>query len=286
MTLTASQARNSSADKAGDLTMSDTEFQRVADRVFDMAGIVLESHKRQMIVSRLSRRLRARGIDDLTTYLDRLDNGKDQAELQEFLNTLTTNLTSFFRESHHFTHFEHNVLTPFKTQQRDKLRVWSAGCSSGEEPYSIALSALETLGRIPRDFKILATDLDTKMIDRGRAATYPAERVAGIDTRYGRHLKRQPEGETIKLPQAAQDAVSFRQLNLLQPWPMSGPFDVIFCRNVMIYFNAQTKAQLVDRFAQLLVPGGFLYLGHSESILGEHALLSNKGETTYQRVAR
>lgn len=282
MSLTAPQQ----VSAPGEITMSDTEFQRVAQRVSDMAGIVLEPHKRQMIVSRLSRRLRARSLDDIGTYLDYLDKGADRQELQEFLNTLTTNLTSFFREAHHFRHLERHVFGVLREKKASKMRIWSAGCSSGEEPYSIALTALETFGGIPSDFKILATDLDTNMLDRGRAGTYPIERVADTDKRFSRHFRQQPGGETVKLPAATMNAISFRQLNLLESWPMHGPFDAIFCRNVMIYFNAETKARLIDRFAEILVPGGFLYLGHSESILGEHPRLTNCGETTYQRKPR
>ncbi|MEM9229131.1 MAG: protein-glutamate O-methyltransferase CheR [Pseudomonadota bacterium] len=270
---------------SGPPEMSAHEFERVASRVLSMAGIVLEPHKRQMIISRLSRRLRERNFATVSEYLDFLDKGTDTTELQEFVNTLTTNLTSFFREAHHFGHFERNVLSAFSASGQSKLRVWSAGCSSGEEPYSIALSALEALGSLPADLRILATDLDTKMLNRGKAASYAPDRIRDVEARYRRHMLEDPGTDTVNMPRAAVKAITFRQLNLLEPWPMSGLFDVIFCRNVMIYFSAKTKSKLVDQFAQFLAPGGYLYLGHSESLLGAHPCLKSCGETIYQRVA-
>lgn len=265
-------------DTAG---LSDRDYDRVARRVREMAGIVLEAHKRQMVFSRLSRRLRARGMARFSDYLDHLDAGDDAQELQEFLNTLTTNLTSLFREAHHFAHLERTLIQPLSRVATPRLRIWSAGCSSGEEPYSIALTVLDTLGRIPADVRILATDLDTNMLARGRRGQYPAERCADIPQRFARHLAR--SGEESVMPRAAVEAIAFRHLNLLGPWPMRGRFEAIFCRNVMIYFSPETKARLIDRFADLLVPGGFLYLGHSESILGQHPRLISCGETVYQR---
>lgn len=274
------------ADAAGaavQFPMSDRDFVRVAERIRRMAGIVLEPHKRQMIVSRLGRRLRATGTASFAAYLDRLDEGRDMAELQEFVDALTTNLTSFFREMHHFDHFERAVAGPAQSRGATRLRVWSAGCSSGEEPYSVAVTLLEALGRIPPDFRILATDLDSRVLATARQAVYPQDKIKGIPPRFARHFGPGPEPGTTMPPPAARSAVQFRHLNLQEDWPMRGPFDAIFCRNVMIYFGPETKAALISRFADLLVPGGFLYLGHSEAILGSHPLIEPCGTTTYRR---
>ncbi|WP_112321095.1 CheR family methyltransferase [Oceanibium sediminis] len=262
--------------------MTARDFERVAARIHRMAGIVLEPHKKQMIYSRLSRRLRARGMTKFQTYLDLLDDGSDPEELQAFVNTLTTNLTSLFREAHHFGHLESHVLAELKGRANPRLRIWSAGCSSGEEPYSVALSILETLGQIPGDVMILATDLDTRILETGRAGLYRADKVANSPKRYARHLITR-DAQTVAMPPAARKAISFRRLNLLEPWPMNGLFKVIFCRNVLIYFDSATKASLVNRLAERLEPGGFLYLGHSESLLGQHPLLDSCGDTIYRR---
>ena len=263
--------------------MTDRDFTRIATRIEAMAGIVLEEHKRQMIVSRLSRRLQARNLPSFCDYLDLLDSGRDPEELQEFVNTLTTNLTAFFREAHHFQHFDTEVLGPIVRGADARLRVWSAGCSSGEEPYSIALSVMAVLKRLPEDVRILATDLDTGMLLRARRGIYPAERCAGLDARV-RRLIGEPDGDgNVHMPAEVRATITFRQLNLLEKWPMRGPFNAIFCRNVMIYFSQATKEQLIDRFAAMLTEGGFLYLGHSESILGRHPLLTACGETVYRR---
>lgn len=262
--------------------MSDRDFQRVAQRVSDMAGIVLEPHKQQMIVSRLSRRLRALGIATIGEYLDRLDAGRDLDELQEFINTLTTNLTSLFREAHHFVHLRAAVLEPYARASRGRLRIWSAGCSSGEEAYSIGLCLLDILGSIPADARILATDIDTRILERARRGHYPAEKCADVDPCYRRFLKTVPPGDEVSMPPSLVQTVAFRRLNLLEPWPMQGKFDAIFCRNVMIYFSQAAKIRLIDRFADLLVPRGYLYLGHSESLLGRHPRLESIGETVYR----
>lgn len=264
--------------------MTARDFERVATRIHRMAGIVLEPHKKQMIYSRLSRRLRARGIAHFESYLDLLDTGRDTEELQAFVNTLTTNLTSLFRESHHFAHLESHVLAPLKGRACPRLRIWSAGCSSGEEPYSIALCVQEVLGQVPSDVMILATDLDTRMLETGRTGHYRREKMDNVPKRYARHLiERDPL--TCAMPDTLRRAISFRQLNLLEPWPMRGSFEVIFCRNVLIYFDAPTKATLVNRLAEQLCEGGFLYLGHSESLLGQHPLLESCGDTIYRRRA-
>lgn len=262
--------------------MTDDQFRRIAERVFATCGIVLKDHKRQMIYTRLARRLRALGLDDFGAYLDLLEGRDGAQELQEFTNAVTTNLTSFFREAHHFDHLRSTLLEPAAAAPgRARVRIWSAGCSTGEEPYSIALSALASKAAERCDLRILATDLDTKVLSKAEAGVYPADRAADVPADVRAGLSRR--GDQVEASRAARDLIAFRRLNLLHDWPFSGPFDVIFCRNVLIYFDAATKASLVDRFAKVLAPNGVLYLGHSESLLGEHALLTSEGRTIYRR---
>lgn len=266
-----------------DFTLSERDFERVIGRIYQLAGIVIEPQKRQMIHARLSRRLRATGMANFTAYLDHATSGADPEEMQEFINAITTNLTSFFRENHHFTHFRANVVDPAIASNSGKLRIWSAGCSTGEEPYSIALTLLQAASSVPSDFKILATDLDTKVLEKASTGLYLKEKAGEALIPHKAHAKPASDGEHIEIGKAARALISFRQLNLMQAWPMKGPFDAIFCRNVLIYFDAETKANLINRYAEIIRPGGFLYLGHSESILGDHAAFSNEGQTTYKR---
>ncbi len=264
------------------LVLSDQDFQRVVDRVFATSGIVLQAHKRQMVISRLSRRLHARGFSSFSDYLDHLDAGTDSAELEAFSNALTTNLTSFFREAHHFEHFTEHVVVPVLAAGESRLRVWSAGCSTGEEPYSIALALFRLGKRLPGDFRILATDIDTNVLARGKAGLYESSRTTTVPADAKRWLRPAQAG-MVEVAADVRRMISFLPLNLLHDWPVKGPFNAIFCRNVLIYFDAQTKARIIDRFAELLPSGGFLYLGHSESILGEHKKLAGLGRTIYRR---
>lgn len=267
----------------GEFNMSDAEFQRVADKVFEIAGIVLKDHKRQMVYTRLSRRLRALGMTSFTVYMDHLESGAGSREITEFSNAVTTNLTSFFREAHHFDHLRHEVLEPLGKAGKSRIRVWSAGCSTGEEPYSIALTARAAARSMGgADFRILATDLDTNVLAKAKAGIYPEARVADVpsELRSGAMSRR---GADMEMSAQLKSMIAFRQLNLLHAWPFRGPFDVIFCRNVLIYFDAETKAGLVRRYAEALTDDGILYLGHSESLLGEHPLLSSEGRTIYRR---
>lgn len=272
-----------SATKAsGEFEMTDADFRRIADKVFRTAGIVLKDHKRQMVYTRLARRLRALGMTSFTVYMDHLESAAGADEQEEFSNAVTTNLTSFFRERHHFDHLRARLLEPAAREGRRRLRIWSAGCSTGEEPYTIAMTA-QSAGALARDFRILATDLDTNVLARAGAGVYRADRTRDIPAEMKTVALRRLSAEEVEVVPALRAAISFRQLNLLHAWPFQGPFDAIFCRNVLIYFDAETKAELVRRFAGALAAGGTLYLGHSESLLGEHPLLISEGRTIYRR---
>jgi chemotaxis protein methyltransferase CheR len=268
-----------------DFEMTDADFTRVAKMVESLAGIILKDHKRQMVYTRLSRRLRALGMQRFTDYLNHVESAAGAAELGEFANAVTTNLTSFFREGHHFSHLAEEVLGPLTKAGERRVRIWSAGCSTGEEPYTIAMTALgENAVTAGRDFKILATDLDTNVLATGKKGFYADDRLKGVSEALRRTHMKVDEGGA-EFTDKVKKLISFRQLNLLHDWPLKGPFDAIFCRNVVIYFDAETKARLINRYAELLSPNGILYLGHSESLLGEHPLLRSEGRTIYRRRA-
>jgi chemotaxis protein methyltransferase CheR len=271
---------------------TDADFRTIVGIVYERSGIVLAAHKRDMTYSRLARRLRALGLGSFRDYCALLECKNGSSEIGFLINAITTNLTKFFREPHHFDHLRDHVLRPAlisSLRQKPRIRIWSAGCSSGEEPYSIAMTALflqkEAGG--DWDFRILATDLDTSMLKKAKTGVYSRASLesapAGMRERF---FERRPgEPDNASVASAAHELISFRQLNLLGPWPMSGKFDVIFCRNVMIYFDAKTKATLIDRFHGQLADGGWLYVGHSESLLDHQTRFKLRGRTIYQKIS-
>ncbi len=270
---------------------SDGDFQTLSDLIFQRTGIVLKSHKKDMVYSRLARRLRSLGISSFSDYVLYLTGTKGDAEISALINAITTNLTRFFRESHHFDHLSKTVLPEVLVQMskgtRKRLRIWSAGCSSGEEPYSIAMvldKQIKAKGLEKADAKILATDLDTNMLRIGRKGDYKSASVSSVGDDYMDYIQKADNATgKIHISSELRNYISFKPLNLLADWPMKGPFDVIFCRNVMIYFDSETKNKLTRRFVELLRPGGWLFVGHSETILGADESLSLYGRTIYQR---
>jgi len=282
------QSARQPAQNTGQKTaMSTGEFTRLADRVQALTGIVLPLHKRQLVISRLRKRLRALGIDGFGAYLAYLDSPAGEAESGEMINVITTNLTAFFREGHHFEDMA-QVLAPLpgEADTTRRRRIWSAACSTGEEPYSIAITALRAgLAGPGANLRILATDLDTAALARARAATYPAGRIDACPPEYRRGYFETLRDGQVRVSSGARGLVTFNQLNLHEPWPVKGPFDAIFCRNVLIYFNAEANRAIVRRFVDLLRPGGTLYLGHSETMLGNHPQLVNQGRTIFRKCA-
>ncbi len=265
--------------------MSDSDFQRIVLRFQKLSGILIPDHKKAMVRTRIVNRVRALGFDNFPTYLDHLERNEGNSEHQNFCNALTTNLTSFFREMHHFDHFSAEVGEMAKLGS-ERLRIWSAGCSTGEEPYSIALTLLLNGQRSGiSDTKILATDIDTDVLELAKKAQYERDLLDQIEGQNIGKMVDEIDSSKFEFHKNVIDLISFKQLNLLQNWPMKGPFDIIFCRNVLIYFSADIKAELINRFARMLRPGGVLYLGHSETVLGDHPLLINEGLTTYRKVA-
>jgi len=266
---------------------SDADFRALAKIAYEHAGITLPDAKRNLVYGRLSRRLRALGLSSFESYRKYLAEHADE-ELQQFVNAISTNLTKFFREAHHFEHFVSHVIAPFVAAHPNgggKLRIWSAGCSTGEEPHTIALLLQAEIKNLStRDIRVLATDIDTEVIRRGALGVFSAESVSAVPAKY-RAALRKADGDMVAVDESVRSLISFGQINLMHQWPMKGPFDAIFCRNVMIYFDGPTKAKLVDRFTDLLRAGAWLYIGHSESLLGSHPRLKLSGRTIYRRVA-
>ncbi len=268
---------------------SRSDFEHIRDLVGDRTGIVLSDHKIDMVYGRLSRRLRQLGIKKFAEYLTRLEG--DDHELVEFTNALTTNLTSFFREPHHFDFLKTTGLPSLLRNRPDKkLRIWSAGCSTGEEPYTIAMTVKEAMVSYPNwDVKILATDLDTNVVNRAKAGVYTLEKVNGVDKNRLKKWFRKGRGNEqtgkMKVSSDLQDMITFKQLNLMHDWPMAGPFDIIFCRNVVIYFNKDTQRELFDRYADYLADDGYLIVGHSESLHKVTDRFKLIGKTIYHKAS-
>jgi len=267
---------------------TDADFTCLRQLVTEHTGIVVSDNKRDMLYSRLARRLRSLGMTRFAEYCAYLRT-HEQEELTNLINAVTTNLTSFFREPHHFQHLAHTVVPWLLNQNADsrRIRMWSAGCSTGEEPYSMAMTLEESIPPwLDWDVRILATDLDTNVIEQARRGVYELERIHGLgEARLKRFfLKGRGANEgLVKVDPELQAMIEFRQLNLLKDWPMKGPFDVIFCRNVMIYFDKPTQQRLVERFANLLAPRGYLYIGHSETLKDISNAFESVGNTIYRR---
>lgn len=270
----------------GEFALSDREFNRVKARVYAEAGISLSEAKRTLVVSRLSRLVRALRLASIDDYLNYLEHSGSDADAQDFINALTTNLTRFWREDHHFDHLAGYVRglmqQPRAGGARPRLRIWSAGCSTGQEPYTIALGLLAALPDLRRwDFRILATDIDTNVLAKASLGVYPESELNGLAAERTRLFERGGDG-TVRIPMAARSLVAFKPLNLVGAWPMKGPFDAIFCRNVAIYFDKPTQGTLFARLGRILAPGGFLYIGHSENLGSGSEGFRLVGKTIYQ----
>jgi len=266
--------------------MTAKDFKRIAELAGRYTGIILGEHKQDMVYGRIARRLRKLNINSFSKYLDFLEANIDE-ELSSFINVITTNLTSFFRENHHFDYLQKTVLTELKRKNSvtKKLRVWSAGCSKGMEPYSISMTLLKS--GIPSDWdvKILATDLDSEVLDIAKNAVYPSTEVDGLDKNIVKnYFQCGADGKDVRVKDKVKAPIHFKRLNLLEFWPMKGPFDFIFCRNVVIYFDKPTQKVLFDRYADLLNVGGYLFIGHSENLHGISERFENIGNTVYRKI--
>ncbi len=269
--------------------MNDRDFAFFRDLIGRETGIVLGRHKRELVYGRLARRLRQLKLGSFGEYRDYVE-AHAGSELAELVNAITTNLTFFFRENHHLEHLAYEALPEMcrRNAHGRRLRLWSAGCSTGEEPYSIAITVAENVAqRSQWDIKVLATDIDSQVLARAEQGVYEEERVKDVAPQRLRRWFLRGRGARagkVRVAPALQELVHFRRLNLMQPWPMRGPFDAIFCRNVVIYFDRSTQARLFARFAELLAPQGFLYLGHSESLHGLSERFELVGRTIYRKL--
>ncbi|MCL7929264.1 CheR family methyltransferase [Halomonas llamarensis] len=263
-----------------DLVLTDADFTRIREQIYLRAGIVLAEHKREMVYSRLAKRLRHHDLTRFSDYLSRLERQPDAKEWEAFTNALTTNLTAFFREAHHFP-----LLAEHIKHKTGSVNVWCAAASTGEEPYSLAMTLLETLGPKASQSKVVATDIDTEALKKARAGVYPLEQVNKLDEVRVKRFFQKGTGRRVgmaRIRPEVSEIVEFLPLNLLAPqWPIKGPFDVIFCRNIMIYFDKDTQAKILKRFAPMLKPDGILFAGHSENFSYISSEFKLRGQTVY-----
>lgn len=273
------------ANRVREFDYGPREFQRVQRLIHQRVGIHLADNKSEMVYSRLARRLRATGITSVAAYLDQLDDAL-HPEWQEFINALTTNLTAFFRESHHFETLAQHLDSIGRRSQ--PVRIWCCAASTGEEPYSIAITALESLPA-GTPVEVLASDVDTRALTAAERGVYALERVSKLDRallkRYFLRGKGANQG-MVRLRQEVRDRVTFMQVNLLDDaWPVEGPLDAIFCRNVFIYFRNSTQQALLERFYQLLRPEALFFAGHSESLISSGHRFRSLGRTVFAPVS-
>ena len=288
-TSTQNQAVRIGIDKI-ELSTKSYDFIRALLR--EETGITLAENKRDMVYRRLIKRLRTLGLDSFEAYCEHLSGPDRDAEIRLMKNALTTNLTKFFRESHHFDHLAEAALPPLvqaaeRSGGRRRLRIWSAGCSSGEEPHSIAITLCQKFrGLQSWDARILATDIDTDMVETGRNGVYQRRSIEGLSAAVQKRYFEPVDDENLcRVTQNARSLITFKPLNLLQPWPMKGPFDAIFCRNVVIYFDKPTQRSLFDRYADMLKDDGYLYIGHSESLFNVTDRFKSIGHSIYRKVS-
>jgi chemotaxis protein methyltransferase CheR len=272
------------------LELTEQQFNEISTLVKSLCGINLHDGKKELVKARLTKRLRKLSLCSFQDYMSLVKSDAGGNELTNMLDALSTNLTSFFRENEHFEYLANNILPMIvnrSSQTGRRLRIWSAGCSSGEEPYTIGMVANDKLPNPASwDAKILATDLSTRVLARAAKGVYGAERVKTVPaqarSRYFDCIETRPD-RIFRISESVRSMVHFARLNLMNRWPMQGPFDVIFCRNVMIYFDKVTQGRLINRFYELLAPGGTLFIGHSESLAGVEHKFNYTQPTIYQR---
>lgn len=255
----------------GDSRLDRATYDKFRQLIYDKSGIRLGDQKEALVSSRIGKRMRELGIGDPREYLDWVLNDDSGQELVKMLDVISTNVTSFYREPQHFELLE-SLLRKWWGEGQRRFRIWSAASSTGEEPYTIAIVVMEALGPQATDVKILATDISTRVLEHCRRGEYDRNRVEGVPfmlrDKYFDPV-RQDHGTVYRVKDRLKGMISFRRLNLsTPPFPMQGPLDVIFCRNVMIYFDNQVRARLLEDMFRVLKPGGYLMVGHSESLTG------------------
>jgi len=266
-------------DREFEFTAND--FSRVRKLIYQHAGISLSEAKTDMVYSRIGRRLRTVGYDSFKGYLDNLESENNPDEWEAFTNALTTNLTSFFREEHHFP-----ILAEHLLKLKSPIRIWCSAASTGEEPYTIAMTACEAFGTMKPPVEIIATDIDTNVIATAERGVYPYERVSKLSDERRKHFFQKGTGAqegSVRVRNELRNLISFNQLNLLdEQWALKEPFDAIFCRNVMIYFDKPTQSKILSHFVPLMKPHGLLFAGHSENFLYVSNAFHLRGKTVYE----
>ncbi|MFZ2300415.1 MAG: CheR family methyltransferase [Gallionella sp.] len=272
----------SSSGPDREFIFTNRDFEQIRKMIYDHAGISLNPSKQDMVYSRLARRLRATGINNFKSYLVLLESN-NEAEWQAFVNALTTNLTSFFREPHHFPLLAEHAL---KQKGKHPISLWCSASSTGEEPYSMAMTMVDAFGSFTPPVTIIATDLDTNVLAKAEAGVYPIERVEKLPEATVKRFFLKGTGTHagyVLVRPELRAMITFRQVNLLSDeWHIRGPLDAIFCRNVMIYFDKATQLKILERFAPLLQPDGLLFAGHSESFHNAGHIFSLRGKTVYE----
>ena len=269
-------------DTVKEFNFTKSDFERVRALIYQRAGISLADSKQEMVYSRLARRLRATGIVSFGRYLDDLEAGRLGEEWESFTNALTTNLTSFFREAHHFPLLAEHV----KKVRDQPIQIWCSAASTGEEPYSIAMTVCEAFNTLTPPVQIIATDIDTNVLAAGEKGVYAIDRIEKMEPERAKRFFLRGKGDQagmVRVRQELRQLITFKQLNLLgDAWPLKGPFDVIFCRNVMIYFDKATQRKILSRFVPLMKPDALLFAGHSENFLYVSESLKLRGKTVYE----
>ncbi len=268
-------------DSSKEFEFTARDFERVRAMIYRKAGIALADSKQEMVYSRLARRLRATGLASFAVYLDDLDRNPDHGEWEAFTNALTTNLTAFFREAHHFP-----ILAEHVAARREPVTIWCSASSTGEEAYSIAMTLCEAFGSLTPPARVIATDIDTNVLATGERGVYGADRIERMAPERLKRFFLKGKGAQagmVRVRDELREMVTFKRLNLLaEHWPISGPFDAIFCRNVMIYFDKPTQGRILARFAPLMKPDALLFAGHSENFLYVSDLFRLRGKTVYE----
>lgn len=275
-------------------TLSENEFRKIASYIEKNVGIKMPPEKRLMMQSRLASRLKALHLDSYKQYIDYVFSGKDadNHEIIMMIDAMTTNLTEFFREPQHFEFMRNVVLPGYAQQGRGKIKLWSAGCSTGQEPYTLSMVMSEYIRQNPlssiRDYSVLATDISTKVLDKAASAIYPMDAVTGIPKQimHQYFLKgKDPAKPAVRLKQEIRDRVNFMRLNFMDDdYGFRDTMQIIFCRNVLIYFDKQNQEKVITQFLRYLEPGGYLFLGHSETIFGMTLPFKTVAPTVFQRI--
>lgn len=270
-------------DDGREFDFTSHDFARVRKLIYQHAGISLSEVKSDMVYSRVGRRLRAVGYACFKDYLDNLESQNNPDEWEAFTNALTTNMTSFFREEHHFP-----ILAEHFTELKNPVRIWCSAASTGEEPYTIAMTACEAFNTLKPPVEIIATDIDTSVLATASRGVYPMDRISKLSSERKKRFLLKGKGEsegTVKMRNELRQLITFQQLNLLaDEYLLKEPFDAIFCRNVMIYFDQPTQAAILEKFVPLMKPHALLFAGHSESFLHVSNALRLRGKTVYELI--